>query len=139
MQSVDETAGVPPVESDAAAKPAIDLDVAAETEVDRHADRIREGLESEADRHAVRVRESLDMEMRDVKEGVLRMGSYVEEQILAAHEAIMCRDAELARKVIASDGRVNEVQRAVTGVVAMTIATQSPVARDLRSCLRWIG
>jgi phosphate transport system protein len=135
MQSVDETAGVPPVESDAAAKPAIDLDVAAETEVDRHADRIREGLESEADRHAVRVRESLDMEMRDVKEGVLRMGSYVEEQILAAHEAIMCRDAELARKVIASDGRVNEVQRAVTGVVAMTIATQSPVARDLRFLL----
>ena len=135
MQSADETAGVPPVESDAAAKPAIDLDVAAETEVDRHADRIRESLESEADRHAVRVRESLDMEMRDVKEGVLRMGSYVEEQILAAHEAIMCRDAELAQKVIASDGRVNEVQRAVTGVVAMTIATQSPVARDLRFLL----
>ena len=135
MQSADETAGVPPVESDAAAKTAIDLDVAAETEVDRHADRIREGLESEADRHAVRVRESLDMEMRDVKEGVLRMGSYVEEQILAAHEAIMCRDAELAQKVIASDGRVNEVQRAVTGVVAMTIATQSPVARDLRFLL----
>jgi len=66
--------------------------VAVETEADRHADRIRESLESEADRHAVRVRESLDMEMRDVKEGVLRMGSYVEEQILAAHEAIMCRE-----------------------------------------------
>ena len=135
MQSADETAGVPHVESDVAARPAIDIDVAVETEADRHADRIREGLESEADRHAVRVRESLDMEMRDVKEGVLRMGSYVEEQILAAHEAIMCRDAELAQKVIASDGRVNEVQRAVTGVVAMTIATQSPVARDLRFLL----
>jgi phosphate transport system protein len=135
MQSADETAGVPHVESDVAARPAIDIDVAVETEADRHADRIRESLESEADRHAVRVRESLDMEMRDVKEGVLRMGSYVEEQILAAHEAIMCRDAELARKVIASDGRVNEVQRAVTGVVAMTIATQSPVARDLRFLL----
>ena len=132
MQSADETAGVPHVES---ARPAIDIDVAVETEADRHADRIRESLESEADRHAVRVRESLDMEMRDVKEGVLRMGSYVEEQILAAHEAIMCRDAELAQKVIASDGRVNEVQRAVTGVVAMTIATQSPVARDLRFLL----
>ena len=135
MQSADETAGVPHVESDVAARPAIDIDVAVETEADRHADRIRESLESEADRHAVRVRESLDMEMRDVKEGVLRMGSYVEEQILAAHEAIMCRDAELAQKVIASDGRVNEVQRAVTGVVAMTIATQSPVARDLRFLL----
>ena len=90
---------------------------------------------AEADQHAARVRESLDIEMRDVKEGVLRMGSYVEEQILAAHDAIMNRDAALASRVIAADGRVNEVQRAVSGIVAMTIATQAPVARDLRFLL----
>jgi hypothetical protein len=46
MQSADETAGVPHVESDVAARPAIDIDVAVETEADRHADRIRESLES---------------------------------------------------------------------------------------------
>ena len=90
---------------------------------------------ADADRHAASMRESLDTEMRDVKDGVLRMGSYVEEQILAALEAIVCRDAELARKVIASDGRVNEVQRAVSALVGMTIATQAPVARDLRYLL----
>ena len=89
----------------------------------------------EADRHAQRMREGLDLEMREVKDGVLRMGSYVEEQILAAHDAIMNRDAALAAKVIADDGRVNEVQRAVSGIVAMTIATQAPVARDLRFLL----
>jgi phosphate transport system protein len=90
---------------------------------------------AEADRHAQRMREGLDLEMREVKDGVLRMGSYVEEQILAAHDAIMNRDAALAAKVIADDGRVNEVQRAVSGIVAMTIATQAPVARDLRFLL----
>ena len=90
---------------------------------------------SSADGHSAGSRESLDHEMRDVKEGVLRMGSYVEEQILAAHDAIMHRDAALAQKVIASDGRINEVQRVVTGIVTMTIATQSPVARDLRFLL----
>jgi phosphate transport system protein len=95
-------------------------------------DGIQNAAEAEADRSARRVRESLDHEMRDVKQGVLRMGSYVEEQILAAHDAIMNRDAELATKVIASDGRVNETQRAVSAIVAMTIATQAPVARDLR-------
>ncbi len=88
--------------------------------------------EVEAERHAQRMRESLDLEMREVKDGVLRMGSYVEEQILAAHDALVTRDAGLAAKVIASDGRVNETQRAVAGIVAMTIATQAPVARDLR-------
>ena len=98
---------------------------------------IADALEAaaEAERHDQRIRESLDIEMRDVKDGVLRMGSYVEEQILAAHDAIMNRDAALAAKVIAADGRVNEVQRAVSGIVAMTIATQAPVARDLRFLL----
>jgi phosphate transport system protein len=117
MQSIDDGAGVPVAEPGATANPAF-ADAAAE-----------------AERRALRVRESLDVEMRDVKDGVLRMGSYVEEQILAALDAIVHRDAELAQKVIASDGRINEVQRAVTALVAMTIATQAPVARDLRFLL----
>ena len=96
---------------------------------------VEEALVAEAANHASRIRESLEVEMRDVKDGVLRMGSYVEEQILAAHDAIMNRDAGLAEKVIASDARVNEVQRAVSGIVGMTIATQAPVARDLRFLL----
>jgi phosphate transport system protein len=113
MQSVDEASGVP-IAAGAPPRPST-FEAAAE-----------------ADRHAQRMREGLDLEMREVKDGVLRMGSYVEEQILAAHDAIMNRDAALAAKVIADDGRVNEVQRAVSGIVAMTIATQAPVARDLR-------
>jgi phosphate transport system protein len=116
MRSVDEASGIPITAGDPA-RPST-FEAAAE-----------------ADRHAQRMREGLDLEMREVKDGVLRMGSYVEEQILAAHDAIMNRDAALAAKVIADDGRVNEVQRAVSGIVAMTIATQAPVARDLRFLL----
>ena len=116
MQSVEEAAGAPITETGSRPEPALDA-------------------ATQAERHAQRVRESLDHEMRDVKDGVLRMGSYVEEQILAAHDAIMDRDAELAAKVIASDGRVNETQRAVSAIVALTIATQAPVARDLRFLL----
>ena len=85
--------------------------------------------------NAAHMRESLDAEMRDVKDGVLRMGSLVEEQILAALEALTSRDPRIAEKVIASDGRINEVQRAVSAIVGMTIATQAPVARDLRFLL----
>jgi phosphate transport system protein len=91
--------------------------------------------ETEAERHSSHIRESLDHEMREVKDGVLRMGSFVEEQILAAHDSIMHRDATLAAAVIASDGRINEAQRTVSNVVALTIATQAPVARDLRFLL----
>ena len=88
-----------------------------------------------AARNAAHMRESLDSEMRDVKDGVLRMGSLVEEQILAALEALTHRDATIAEKVIANDGKINEVQRAVSAIVGMTIATQAPVARDLRFLL----
>jgi phosphate transport system protein len=117
MQSLEEAAGTP----------AGDLKVSGPDAVVE--------AEAEAERHSVHIRESLDAEMRDVKDGVLRMGSLVEEQILAAHDAIMNRDAILAAAVIASDGQINDVQRDVTGVVAMTIATQAPVARDLRFLL----
>ena len=116
MQSVEDAAGAPPAES-GRHHPALDAAMPRPNGTPQ------------------RVRESLDIEMRDVKDGVLRMGSYVEEQILAAHDAIMNRDAALAQKVIASDGRINEVQRAVSGLVGMTIATQAPVARDLRFLL----
>jgi phosphate transport system protein len=117
MQSLDEATGTPAVEPTTAGSDAVSE------------------AEAEAQRHSTHIRESLDAEMRDVKDGVLRMGSLVEEQILAAHDAIMNRDAVLAAAVIASDGRINDVQRDVTGVVALTIATQAPVARDLRFLL----
>jgi phosphate transport system protein len=42
------------------------------------------------------------------------------------------RDAALAEHVISEDARVNEMQREIADTVLMTIATQSPVARDQR-------
>jgi phosphate transport system protein len=77
-------------------------------------------------------RVALDRDERLVKDGILRMGSLVEAQIRDAIRAIVDRDAELAARVIAEDDRVNEAQHQITDTVVMTIATQSPVARDLR-------
>ncbi|HTS15178.1 MAG TPA: phosphate signaling complex protein PhoU [Candidatus Sulfotelmatobacter sp.] len=80
-------------------------------------------------------REVLDAEMRAVKDGVLRMGSLVEQQILAALQALVDHDAEAALAVMTRDRGVNEVQREVSSLIVTTIATQSPVARDLRFLL----
>jgi phosphate transport system protein len=80
-------------------------------------------------------REVLDRELRDVKENVLRMGSMVAEQIQAALAALTSHDAEAATAVIVADGRINEVQRYVVKLITTTIATQQPVARDLRFLL----
>lgn len=80
-------------------------------------------------------RVALDRDERIVKDGILRMGSMVEAQIRAAIRSLVERDADLAARVIADDAQVNEAQREITDTVLMTIATQSPVARDLRFLL----
>jgi phosphate transport system protein len=80
-------------------------------------------------------RETLDLEMREIKDDILRMGSYVEESIRAAMAALVAHDADAALAVILGDGRINEMQREVSGLITRTIATQSPVARDLRFLL----
>jgi phosphate transport system protein len=80
-------------------------------------------------------RETLDREMREIKDEVLRMGSFVAAQISAAIAALVAHDAEAATAAIVSDGRINEAQRHVASLITATIALQQPVARDLRFLL----
>lgn len=80
-------------------------------------------------------RDPLDRDEREIKDNVLRLGSMVSDQILRAIDALEKHDAEIALSVIMSDGRLNEAQRLITALVARTIATQQPVARDLRFML----
>jgi phosphate transport system protein len=82
-----------------------------------------------------RSRAALDRDEQQVKDGILRMGSLVENQIRKAIRSLVDHDSDLAIEVIAGDGEVNDAQRVVNEAVAMTIATQSPVARDLRFLL----
>ena len=81
------------------------------------------------------VRATYDAELGEVKDNVLRMGSMVESQIRAAIQALVTHDADAALRVIVDDAQVNEVQRKATAMIAATIATQQPVARDLRYLL----
>jgi phosphate transport system protein len=80
-------------------------------------------------------RPGLDQELAEIKDHVLRMGSLVEEAILAAIAALIAHDAEGATAVIVNDRDINEKQREISTLITRTIATQSPVARDLRFLL----
>jgi phosphate transport system protein len=92
----------------------------------------REGTVS---REPALARGLLDREMREIKDDVLRMGSMVADQIRGALASLVDHDEERAMTVIVGDGRVNEVQRHVSLLIAAAIATQAPVARDLRFLL----
>src|SRR5918994_2287221 len=80
-------------------------------------------------------REMLDRELREVKDEVLRMGSLVASQISLAIESLVDHDTDKATATIVGDGRINEAQRHVATLITTTIATQQPVARDLRFLL----
>jgi phosphate transport system protein len=80
-------------------------------------------------------REHLESEESEIRDAILRMGSLVAERIMAAIVALEKHDAEGALAVIASDGDVNTMQREISMLISRTIATQQPVARDLRFLL----
>jgi phosphate transport system protein len=80
-------------------------------------------------------RDALDMQESEIKDAVLRMGALVEEAIRQASKSLVDHDADLALDVIKSDTRINDAQREVSRLISITIATQNPVARDLRYLL----
>jgi phosphate transport system protein len=80
-------------------------------------------------------RKPLDAEERTIKDILVRMGSIIEERIRLTVEALETHDAEKALFVIRGDEEVNALQVEATDRVVLTIATQAPVARDLRFLL----
>ncbi len=81
------------------------------------------------------VRGVLDREQREIKDTLLRASSLVEVAIGNTVEALESHDAAKAVAVIEADSAVNDMTAAAMDEVITTIATQSPVARDLRFML----
>ena len=80
-------------------------------------------------------RDVFDRELLGVREGVVRMGELVATAIDAAVGALARGDVGAAAAVVAGDGAINVAQEDLTSLIVTTIATQSPVAGDLRFVL----
>jgi phosphate transport system protein len=80
-------------------------------------------------------RDVFDREMLGLREGVVRMGGLVATAIDAAVGALARQDTAAAVAVVADDRAINAAQSDLTALIVTTIATQSPVAGDLRFVL----
>lgn len=80
-------------------------------------------------------RASFDRQLERVKDDVLRLGARVEEALERAGRSLVERNADLADAVRWDDAEVNELQRRINTEIATVIATQGPVARDIRELL----
>jgi phosphate transport system protein len=77
-------------------------------------------------------RERLDKQIRKLREDVLLLGSMVEQATLQAVEALKNRDLAAARRIYAEDAKINRKRFDIESATLITIATQQPMAHDLR-------
>jgi phosphate transport system protein len=78
-------------------------------------------------------RETFDDQLKRLQDELLAMGEMVDQAIERSVHALAQRDVGLANEVIAGDERVNVKQRDLEEKSLVLIATQQPLASDLRA------
>lgn len=78
------------------------------------------------------MRKTFEEEIRHLKDELIVLGSMVEEAILSSVEALKKRDIEASRRIYETDAQINARRFAIEERVMVLIATQQPMARDLR-------
>ena len=78
-------------------------------------------------------RETLDRQIHQLQDEILLLGSMVEQANLSAMDALKRRDINLARRIIRDDIKVNEKRFAIENAIVISLATQQPMAHDLRT------
>ena len=78
-------------------------------------------------------RGTLDRDLAQIQDDILRLGSMTEEAIQRSIKALKQRDVDLAQQIIANDVNINDLRYAIEEQCITAIATQQPVASDLRT------
>ena len=78
------------------------------------------------------LRKTFENEIQQLKDEILVLGSMVEQSVLDAVEALKKRDVEASKKIVELDKKVNAKRFELENQVMIVIATQQPMAHDLR-------
>jgi phosphate transport system protein len=77
-------------------------------------------------------RETFERELDKLQDDLLVLGSMVEQAVLASIEALKQRDIETSQKIYDADKYINLKRYEIEQATLTLIATQQPMARDLR-------
>ena len=80
-------------------------------------------------------RQTFDEQLARTRDDLLAMGDMVEEAINKAVQALINQDVDLAQQVIDNDEQINLALRNIQENCEVLIATQQPMATDLRFIL----
>ena len=78
------------------------------------------------------IRKTFEHELQEVKDEILVLGSMVEQAVADSMEALKKRDVKASKMVYEQDRQINEKRFAIENQCMILIATQQPMARDLR-------
>ena len=78
------------------------------------------------------IRKTFDQELQHAKDEILLLGSMVEEAVIASMNALKKRDIEASEAIYEKDEKINEKRFEIENKVMILIATQQPMAIDLR-------
>jgi phosphate transport system protein len=78
-------------------------------------------------------RKAFDGELQGIEEKLRALGLMVEEALGTAVDALQRRDLEAAKRIIEADRAVNKLRFAIEHETLVAIATQQPMAVDLRT------
>jgi phosphate transport system protein len=78
------------------------------------------------------LRKTFESEIQHVKDEVLVLGSMVEQALLDSVDALKKRDIKAAEKIFDEDVEINKKRFEIENKLMVLIATQQPMARDLR-------
>ena len=79
------------------------------------------------------IRSTFHKKLQEIQDDILIMGSMVSKATLLAIEALQKRDLELAKQIIADDKKINRKRFDIEEKCIQLIATQQPMASDLRT------
>jgi phosphate transport system protein len=78
------------------------------------------------------IRKTFEHEIQQVKDEVLLLGSMVEHAVIASVESMKKRDIKGSERIIEEDRAINRKRFDIEKQVMILIATQQPMAHDLR-------
>jgi phosphate transport system protein len=76
-----------------------------------------------------------DQQLEELKQELVNMGKLVESLIGGSVRSLQEGDVKLAQEIIDGDSKVNEWENKIDELGTMLIATQQPVAKDLRKII----
>ena len=78
------------------------------------------------------IRKTFENELQQVKDEILVLGSMVEQAVADSMDALKKRDVKASQKIYEQDRKINEKRFAIENHLMVLIATQQPMAHDLR-------